>query len=1507
MKNKLDNLQKSLNNREKMIENNLMSKDDFKRTIEDQVKELEKKWDLNNEERIKLRELNEQLHNEFYIEIMYAESVESQKEALRYGWIDDMVRWTVLSDLARAAWGIKWVENSDIYNDIEGAWWWIFNWTDANSRAAFDFIRDIAVEVVLCYLAACTAWAATELLAAHTLKLVSSTARWIKIIKWARNLSRIWKFAIKWLWVVAKLWIEWSLFYVNNTLLSHRVKWEPWEDTKEFLLDPKWYAKSIAFFGVLKWLWKLWELFQKWGEKAIQSILNQPVKDKKALESVMNRTLQVSGVWFEFWNLYLTDNLVNLIFWDERASMTRESAINQLWIILWLRLAWKTGLQDKIIEEFWPTVKAKIEVNWKAVEITVPFRKGMIVKNWYFDWYVKWVEPAKPSPYRAKRDAEKRQEYIEEQAKDFFESENPWKKYEDLPKEKQLEYEARAKKYLEHIQNTAKNLYEQENPWNKIKYEDLTETQKSEYELRAEEAFQDAKQALKDIYIKQMWSKLHEERRKSYATKIENRDENWAIKPRIKKTTDKEWIEKHWTNEVDIANTKFEDLPKDRQVENTAAATVAINLIYEKVLRWEEITPEMVEEMSAKVHEERLKRNQYAKWWELDKPYKELPEVEKAKDRDQILEAIETMQWKRKRFEIEKNMKEQKLIKELYEQENPGKKYEDLTTKEQEQVQNEHKYKEHVEQELKKETIKEQISKLNEMKRQLSKELSWEKKNNPEIWKKKQLIETIEEKLKNMEDNIREYDVDFDPNTWTFSSFGGIDKFVDYLFDKLNNGIEDWKLNKRRDLKNFNNNVQLTIDYMTKKIISDWSGVKKTYRERQIENIDEDMNSPESFKNSVDKVKKVLDKKAVDQWLDNPQRYNSHGFDHTIFVVSWTKSTFDGIDWTKKQLIEKYNLSELPEERVKKLSEYLVKMSAILHDFWYPKQIWKDKSTHATRWAEVFNKEIRKEFERDLKDRFGLDEKTVKDISCDMYNSVCFHGADKASQHYTIKIEWIDSNGRSYWWLLAWEKWTKNEILTTENAKDNLDFENMRISYKDWWELLAIRQALEFTKNWGDLKYKTANWIEVRPENGKSIEQFMKDMNVTRIESQGGQFIELHYEWKAEITQNAIDHAMWRKCDFTINFDNGDAKVVYKYKEQKYMKVKKESLQKKKFTKEDLIVVTEEQAKNLGNVTDVVAEGGAKIDVSYDKYSWRTLDKKGERWWAWLECKDYNLLENPLAAVRVGDNLDMTYDRLIPTQKNAIFLTTLYNLWDWWDVAKLFKIMEEYNKNKWVIDPKLKQKKVRINLYEMFEEWEHTSNWIKWKKQIDFDFDYKTYLLQDWTFDLKHFKKDIFRKIKKSWEIKTDVSEEILKQSEDLIWRDDMWPYSIRHMVGLRGIRNVEFIDNEVRIVIDEDIQFNSDLTFDADWKLRTVIEDWVEVPLVEFHLRREWTALFRNTIGWDLIKSSVFDSQWNMIWTIEWNWHVIYTEEFRNNPKFQKFVKAKDRFDMEHPMKINN
>lgn len=118
--------------------------------------------------------------------------------------------------------------------------------------------------------------------------------------------------------------------------------------------------------------------------------------------------------------------------------------------------------------------------------------------------------------------------------------------------------------------------------------------------------------------------------------------ENRLYKPMIEKSEDEDWTKRHWTDLVDIANIKFEDLPNNWKYENFEAAKVAVDLVYEKVVNWLEITPGMIEKMSKIVHEKRLERN----WieWSFENQrvdYKELSEEEKAKDRVQIEIAIQ--------------------------------------------------------------------------------------------------------------------------------------------------------------------------------------------------------------------------------------------------------------------------------------------------------------------------------------------------------------------------------------------------------------------------------------------------------------------------------------------------------------------------------------------------------------------------------------------------------------------------------------------------------------------------------------------------------------------------------------------------------------------------------------------------------------------------------------------------------------------------------------------------
>ena len=140
----------------------------------------------------------------------------------------------------------------------------------------------------------------------------------------------------------------------------------------------------------------------------------------------------------------------------------------------------------------------------------------------------------------------------------------------------------------------------------------------------------------KSEIIQKVASAFHEKWRES---RLQN---NGKYKPMIEKSEDEERNIIHWTDEVDIANTKFEDLSSNRKYENLQAAKVAVDLVYDKVLSWEGIDLEMIEEMSKIIHEKWLERN----WvdWSFENQrvnYEKLSEEEKAKDRQQIKTVIQ--------------------------------------------------------------------------------------------------------------------------------------------------------------------------------------------------------------------------------------------------------------------------------------------------------------------------------------------------------------------------------------------------------------------------------------------------------------------------------------------------------------------------------------------------------------------------------------------------------------------------------------------------------------------------------------------------------------------------------------------------------------------------------------------------------------------------------------------------------------------------------------------------
>ena len=135
--------------------------------------------------------------------------------------------------------------------------------------------------------------------------------------------------------------------------------------------------------------------------------------------------------------------------------------------------------------------------------------------------------------------------------------------------------------------------------------------------------------------VKEVASDLHDEWREP--RKISDGE----YEPRIKKTDDEKWIEENSTNEIDIANTNYEELPSDWQEENKASARVAISEIIKATNKKEQLDDSFIEYASATVHEKWLYRNGEYAPPEQNKPYNELSEEEKDKDRKIILKCIE--------------------------------------------------------------------------------------------------------------------------------------------------------------------------------------------------------------------------------------------------------------------------------------------------------------------------------------------------------------------------------------------------------------------------------------------------------------------------------------------------------------------------------------------------------------------------------------------------------------------------------------------------------------------------------------------------------------------------------------------------------------------------------------------------------------------------------------------------------------------------------------------------
>lgn len=114
------------------------------------------------------------------------------------------------------------------------------------------------------------------------------------------------------------------------------------------------------------------------------------------------------------------------------------------------------------------------------------------------------------------------------------------------------------------------------------------------------------------------------------------------FEPRIKGTKDEVWVATHGgKGEVDIANTTYEDLPDDWKSENKKSAEVAVIEIATAEKNGIPLDDKFIESASEVQHIQWLERNKNWAPQEQQKPYAQLSEDEKEKDRVVIRTAMD--------------------------------------------------------------------------------------------------------------------------------------------------------------------------------------------------------------------------------------------------------------------------------------------------------------------------------------------------------------------------------------------------------------------------------------------------------------------------------------------------------------------------------------------------------------------------------------------------------------------------------------------------------------------------------------------------------------------------------------------------------------------------------------------------------------------------------------------------------------------------------------------------
>ena len=361
----MDNLRNQLTTLNTQIDNITPSIDSMVKETHDKRLLMEQKPNKTENDMKVLQSLIWLEENENEARKHYKNIVDKTNMEIKYQWLWDSVRrWLIFS--LWELWGWFTWTNSDIANDIK--WYWLFDFSDENSKLAWEIMKDIAITVAV----ARATWWMWAWLIAQWLNIWARAARWANWIQVADNISKsvtlintykkawtIWN-AIKvirntstaaklTLWTALTSWllIEGVAFNAASNVIHSAMNWTSLDSLD---LNPvaKENIQTAAFLWALSIAWKLtWSMVKAFWKSKLK------IDFKKWLQKAHLESPAVFTAWLvtEIWTMLTAEQMINLTFWHdvvdpntwevvtERFHLpTQQELIQMVWMILAFRV-----------------------------------------------------------------------------------------------------------------------------------------------------------------------------------------------------------------------------------------------------------------------------------------------------------------------------------------------------------------------------------------------------------------------------------------------------------------------------------------------------------------------------------------------------------------------------------------------------------------------------------------------------------------------------------------------------------------------------------------------------------------------------------------------------------------------------------------------------------------------------------------------------------------------------------------------------------------------------------------------------------------------------------------------------------------------------------------------------------------------------------------------------------------------------------------------------------------